>query len=83
MKMVTKRFKKQKNDDDLDIEDSINRALKLPFYAKFSLGNINIKSAATILHATCEIPLGLRQAMFWGDAITFSVTLPEKYWRKP
>lgn len=81
MKMITKRFKKQRVDNDLDIEDSINKALKLPFYAKFSLGNIIIKSAATIVHATCEIPLGLRHAMFWFDAITFSVTLPAKYWK--
>lgn len=81
MKMITKRFQKHKGDNRCALEDLINVELKRRFYCLVTVDSAYIKSAPNHVYAKCETPSGLRQAIFWGEQITFSVTLPAKYWK--
>lgn len=81
MKMVTKTFLKSARDEWGVIEDMINTQLRVDFYCLATQKTVRIKRGVNTCVAICETPDELTYAWAFDKAITFSVTLPERYWK--
>ena len=81
MKMVTKTFLKHRHAMMLQIESPVQAALipGLSFYFDGSVCRVDGRNIAF----ACKTPDALLNAWILDIEITFSVTLPAEYWRKP
>ena len=81
MKMITKTFETKKGRGFLAVEELINDQLRKPFCCWCTIAETLIYSVKKD-HARCRTPMPLVDALWGRRTITFSITLPAKYWKK-
>ena len=80
--MITKTFHKQPHDDWYLMDETINAALGSEYHcfgqsSCFTITNDNYG----LIAAQCRTPGNLTVAVWLREAITFSITLPARYWK--
>ena len=81
MKTVTKTFKKQRHHGWVDIEDIVTDQLIKPYYFYLAACRAFVRTSPDHIFGLCMVPKNLVWALDDGTAITFSITLPERYWK--
>ena len=80
MKMVTKTFQKTSKMSSCDIENIVTAALGEKYHFLYS-GVICDVQCGLQRRARCNSPRALNEAWLRNKAITFSITLPARYWK--